>query len=223
MTKLTWTLFGVALAVFLALGGFALDLVPIPAGAERPAKVVITFDSEADVLRGQLADLRLERDRLAADLSAMEAEQNTLLEDLSYALEERDQLRRRLESGEVDQARAPEGPLVPEAGPAAAALPPPASLLGIGLRAYRNQDYTRAFESWMPLARAGNPRAQFFVGGLYNDGAGVPLDRVRAYVWLRRSDLGGHSRAESLLAAIIPQMTPAEIERAESRVTGTAF
>lgn len=230
MNKLAWTLFGAVLAALLALGGFALDLMPSPAGAERPAKIVVTFDNEVEAIRGELANLRLERDRLAADLKAAEVEQDNLLEDLSYALAERNQLRRRLGLDEASMADAEGGqlgaadrPLVPEAGPAASVVPPPADLLGIGLRAYRNQDFTRAFQSWLPLAQAGNPRAQFFLGGLYNDGAGVAPDLVQAYIWLRRSDLGGNRRAETLLAAIIPRMTPIEIERAESQVAETAF
>lgn len=230
MNKLAWTFFGAVLTALLALGGFALDLMPSPAGAERPAKIVVTFDNEVEALRADLANLRLERDRLAADLKAAEVEQDTLLEDLSFALAERNQLRQRLgldgasiADADGGQPGAADRLLVPEAGPAAVALAAPANLLGIGLQAYRSQDYTRAFQSWLPLAQAGNPRAQFFLGGLYNDGAGVAPDRVQAYIWLRRSDLGGNRRAETLLATIIPQMTPAEIQRAESQVAGATF
>ncbi len=230
MYKLAWTLFGAALTALLALGGFAFDLVPIPAGAQRPAKIVVTFDSEAEALKEEIVRIRLERDRLAADLSAVEADQDALLEDLGYVLAERDRQRQRLgpdAASSTEAAPAATGtseiPLVPEAGPAAPVLPGSIDPLDIGLRAYRNEDYWRAFDTWMPLARAGNPRAQFFIGGLYNDGSGVPRDLVMAYVWLRLSDRGGHPRAESVLEAVVRRMTAVEIDLAESRLARASF
>lgn len=42
-----------------------------------------------------------------------------------------------------------------------------------GLRAYHGGDYSAAIGAWTPLAEAGEPDAQFFLGTMYDDGVGV--------------------------------------------------
>ena len=120
------------------------------------------------------------------------------------------------------------GTLVPEAGRPEAAIPEPAGTqlananpaqaLARGLRAYREAHYRLAFYTWLPLAHGGDPRAQFYVGGLYTEGRGVPANKTMAYVWLRRSMQGGYHRAQPLLERLAEAMTPAEMHAAETNV-----
>jgi hypothetical protein len=274
MSRIAWTLFGMALAVLLALGGYALELLPGSASAGQP-RVVVTMDSEARALGEQLSKMSAKGDRLSADLAAMEADRKTVMEDLADVMAERDKLRlqladaeRRLEvagraglleteaaaaaqpapaqpapeaaaprlvsapepeaaaTGEQPEASAQEV-LVPQAGPvvppppaelqtaARVASPEAGELLSLGLKAYREEDYRGAFDTWLPLARAGNPRAQFFIGGLYSEGRGVPRNLAKAYVWLTRSGRGGYYRAGPLLERVTAQMDPAQLAAAE--------
>jgi TPR repeat protein len=92
-------------------------------------------------------------------------------------------------------------------------------LLSLGLRAYREEDYRGAFDTWLPLAQAGNPRAQFFIGGLYSEGRGVPHDLAQAYVWLKRSEQGGYYRAGPLLEKVTAQMDRAQLAAAEDSLS----
>ncbi|MDH3472619.1 MAG: hypothetical protein OEM59_02910 [Rhodospirillales bacterium] len=274
MSRIAWTLFGMALTVLLALGGYALELLPGSASAGQP-KVVVTIDSEAQALGEQLSNMQAQGDRLSADLAAMEADRKAVMEDLADVMAERDKLRLQLADAErrlevagragllESQAAAPAQPapaqpapeaaaprlvsapqpeaaaageppeasseevIVPQAGPvvppppaelqtaARAASPDAGELLSLGLRAYREEDYRGAFDTWLPLAEAGNPRAQFFIGGLYSEGRGVPRDLAKAYVWLTRSEQGGYYRAGPLLERVTAQMKPAQLAAAE--------
>ena len=120
---------------------------------------------------------------------------------------------------------------VPEARPApspqiAATAPEPltreprisdeamAAAVSEGLRAFQGKDYTTALRTWLPLAEAGNRDAQFFVGGLYMDGAGVTEDQVRAHAWWRLSADQGHSRASEFLEVIVTIMTADQLSAA---------
>ena len=54
-----------------------------------------------------------------------------------------------------------------------------------GAQAYQRGDYVSAAKAWRPLARQGQPVAEFNMGVLYYRGLGVPLDRVRGRdLWL---------------------------------------
>jgi TPR repeat protein len=283
MSRIAWTLFGMTLAMLLALGGYALELLPGAASAGQP-RVVVTMDSEAQALDEQLSKMSAKGDRLSADLAAMEADRKAVMEDLADVMAERDKLRlqladaeRRLEvagraglletetaapaqpapaqpasaqpapetaaprlvSAPEPEAAAADGQpeagsdevIVPQAGPvvppppaevqtaARAASPEAGELLSLGLKAYREEDYRGAFDTWLPLARAGNPRAQFFVGGLYSEGRGVPRNLAKAYVWLKRSGRGGYYRAGPLLERVTAQMDPAQLAAAENSLS----
>ncbi len=256
MNKVGWTIFGMALAVLLAFGGFALDLLGPPGGSGLPVRIVVPLDDEAERLKGLLAEVKDERDRQAEELSALTVDRDALLDDLADALEERDVLRRRvgkmmeraslagdaavpasetaearqaptylsadetvdttptsyqevnvadtqdLVSGAIRIVSLDEDPVLVPAAPAMMA-----DRLERGLEAYRVGEYPRAFEIWLPLAEAGNARAQFYVGGLYADGIGVPQDPVEAYLWLSRSDDGGYERAAPLFERMAEAMT----------------
>ena len=86
--------------------------------------------------------------------------------------------------------------------------------LDAGMSAYRAHDYESAFRHWLPRAESGDSHAQFFVGGLYRDGAGVPEDPVRAYHWWALAAAQGHPQAGRLLAGLRAEMLPKEIAAA---------
>lgn len=53
-----------------------------------------------------------------------------------------------------------------------------------GLTAYRNKNYQTALNEMLPLAKAGNARAQNVMGLLYQGGHGVPQDHAESLRWL---------------------------------------
>ncbi len=234
MARLFWTFFGMILAIGLSFGAAALGWSPALFSAALPPRIVVTFDSEAEALRAELTQTESERDSLAADLARVERDRDGLLGDLGLALAERDRLRERAVAAAPDATppaaippapKLEEGPapgtiLAPAAAPPARsgeASPSPGTLLWRGLEAYRRGDYQAAFDAWLPAARAGHARAQFHLGGLYGDGAGVPRNLVQAYVWLKRSEKAGYHRASGLLSEIVPKMTAEQLVIADQR------
>jgi TPR repeat protein len=97
-----------------------------------------------------------------------------------------------------------------------AAIPavPTSSILDSGMIAYRARDYRTAIANWLPLAEAGNATAQFFLGGLYANGAGVPRDIIRAHVWWSIAVASGHDKARELLETLKLEMEPDQLAAA---------
>ena len=60
----------------------------------------------------------------------------------------------------------------------------------------------RAFPLYARAARAGLPEAEFRVGRLYLEGAGVPYSRLEGMRWLERAASHGLVEAQSLLATL---------------------
>ena len=56
-----------------------------------------------------------------------------------------------------------------------------------GQAAYERGDIAAAIEAWMPLAEAGDARAQAAIGSLYIHGNGVAVDYTEALRWTRRA------------------------------------
>ncbi len=56
-----------------------------------------------------------------------------------------------------------------------------------GWSEYENKNFNSALETWLPLAEKGNPDAQYFVGILYSNGLGVPVDFKEAGKWFHKS------------------------------------
>ena len=79
-----------------------------------------------------------------------------------------------------------------------------------GMTAYRQGDFQTALVNWLPLAKAGNPNAQYLLGGLFLTGAGVPPDLVRAHMWWSLSAASGHLRASRDMDALRPRMSAAQ-------------
>lgn len=65
-----------------------------------------------------------------------------------------------------------------------------------GLQAYKLNHYTEAATILTPLATAGNARAQFFVGRMYNLGLGAKTDTTVATDWYRKSAEQGYAPAQ---------------------------
>lgn len=85
-----------------------------------------------------------------------------------------------------------------------------------GVEAYHAGDYERAFRLWLPLAEAGDPWAEFYVGALYLEGRGVDADAVRAYYWLAKARSADHGKAQKLLAPLEQRMTHQQVAAARS-------
>ena len=88
---------------------------------------------------------------------------------------------------------------------------PVSAILDAGLMAYRARDYRTAIANWLPLAEDGNLYAQFFVGGLYADGSGVPRDPVRALVWWTLAANQGHENAGQFTENLKLVMEPDQV------------
>lgn len=84
-----------------------------------------------------------------------------------------------------------------------------------GLTAYKSRQFKEAFETWQPLAELGVARAQFYLGGLYRDGAGVKRDMVQAYVWLKRSEDAGYRYAGDLAQSVERDLTAEQLATAQ--------
>lgn len=56
-----------------------------------------------------------------------------------------------------------------------------------GIRAFSKGNYTLALELLLPLAEAGNAKAQCYLGSMYQGGLGVPVDGQQAVKWFLRA------------------------------------
>ena len=85
-----------------------------------------------------------------------------------------------------------------------------------GYAAYKSGYYARAMDLWLPLAKAGDPRAQEFVGILHEGGHGVPKDIDKAMAWYERAADGGDMAAQYNLGRIYLEgkLVEQDVERA---------
>ena len=74
-----------------------------------------------------------------------------------------------------------------------------------GLEAYVSRDYATALQEFTPLAEQGEPGAQFFLGGMYSLGRGVPQDYKAALKWYRLAAEQGHAGAQNNLGFMYDQ------------------
>lgn len=82
---------------------------------------------------------------------------------------------------------------------AAFARPAAADRLSEALADYRLGHYQEAGQMLEPLARAGNPEAQFWLGTMYYHGRGRPRIYREALAWFRRAAELGNPRAQNNL------------------------
>jgi len=87
--------------------------------------------------------------------------------------------------------------------------------LDAGLHAYQSGDYGKALEHWQPAANDGNANAQFYVGGLYRDGAGVQMNFSEAYYWWFLASENGHATAGRFVDELRSAMLPHELSAAK--------
>ncbi|MGI9490152.1 MAG: tetratricopeptide repeat protein [Geminicoccaceae bacterium] len=85
-----------------------------------------------------------------------------------------------------------------------------------GYAAYKSGYYQRAIDLWLPLAEAGDARAQEFIGILHEEGHGVPKDIDKAMSWYERAALSGDMAAQYNLGRIYLEgkLVEQDIERA---------
>jgi TonB family protein len=68
-----------------------------------------------------------------------------------------------------------------------------------GKKAYEKGDYEAALREWRPAADKGDPRAQYWLGVLYDEGQGLPKDTGEAAKWYRRAADQGIGDAQNRL------------------------
>jgi len=80
--------------------------------------------------------------------------------------------------------------------------PAQAASLGAGIAAYDHQDFNRAATILRPLAIAGDPRAQSYVGYMYETGRGFPQNYNVAAYWYFRAANQGETTAQTRLGLL---------------------
>ena len=73
------------------------------------------------------------------------------------------------------------------------------TIMGGGYQSYLKGDYTAAYDEWLPLAELGDAEAQFNLGVLYDEGAGVERDLATAADWYRKAATQGFIDAQTNL------------------------
>src|SRR4030095_4822684 len=81
--------------------------------------------------------------------------------------------------------------------------------------AVKKRDYATAVRIIRPLADQGDARAQYTLGVFYDNGLGVPQDRVTSYMWFDLSAAQGKEGAAAFRDLVAPGMTPAQIAEAQ--------
>jgi TPR repeat protein len=81
--------------------------------------------------------------------------------------------------------------------------------------AIKRRDYATAARIIRPLAEQGDANAQYVLGVYYENGLGVPQDRVKAYMWLSLAASQGRENAASVRDLAAKLMSSAEIEQAQ--------
>ena len=73
------------------------------------------------------------------------------------------------------------------------------TILGGGYQSYLKGDYQAAYEEWLPLAELGDAEAQYNLGVMYDEGAGIEKDLVKAAAWYRKAADQGFIDAQTNL------------------------
>ena len=81
--------------------------------------------------------------------------------------------------------------------------------------AIKRRDYTTAARIIRPLAESGNATAQYNLGVFYDNGLGVPQDKINAYMWLSLAAAQGREGAAAIRDVMARRMTPAQIAEAQ--------
>jgi len=73
------------------------------------------------------------------------------------------------------------------------------TILGGGYQSYLKGDYQAAYEEWLPLAELGDVEAQYNLGVMYDEGAGIIQDLVTAASWYHKAAEQGFMDAQTNL------------------------
>jgi hypothetical protein len=73
------------------------------------------------------------------------------------------------------------------------------TILGGGYQSYLKGHFDAAHEEWLPLAELGDAEAQFNMGVMYDEGAGVQQDLVTAAEWYKKAAEQGFVDAQANL------------------------
>ena len=74
-----------------------------------------------------------------------------------------------------------------------------AGTLDEGMTAYQAGDYIKAYQTLLPLAKKNNADAQYYIGGMFADGLGVPQNSGKAVRWLDKAVKNNHKEAAVFL------------------------
>ena len=86
--------------------------------------------------------------------------------------------------------------------------------------AYEAGEYDTALELLIPLAEAGDAKAQTTLGWMYTEGKGVPQDSVLAHMWANLAAANGAKRASKVRDFLTKNMTLADISKAQRHAFG---
>ncbi len=86
--------------------------------------------------------------------------------------------------------------------------------LEMGRTAYQNGDYKGAVRILRPVAEGGDVDAQWILAMSYQEGNGVPLDMVQAYMWFALAAEGGQEPGARSRDALAESMAPAALAEA---------
>ena len=73
------------------------------------------------------------------------------------------------------------------------------TILGGGYQSYLKGHFDAAHEEWLPLAELGDAEAQFNLGVMYDEGAGVQQDLATAAEWYKKAAEQGFVDAQANL------------------------
>lgn len=79
------------------------------------------------------------------------------------------------------------------------------TILGGGYQSYLKGDFEAAYTEWLPLAELGDVEAQYNLGVMYDEGAGVERDLACAADWYRRAAEQGFVDAQTNLGLMYYQ------------------
>jgi len=80
--------------------------------------------------------------------------------------------------------------------------PAQAASVRAGVAAFNRQNFNAAAVIFGPLAETGDPRAQFYLGLMYETGRGVPQDYLTAGYWYHRAANQGETTAQFRLGLL---------------------
>ncbi|MBU2918693.1 sel1 repeat family protein [Psychrosphaera sp. F3M07] len=65
-----------------------------------------------------------------------------------------------------------------------------------GMTAYNEKRYSLALTEWYPLAKERDARAEYYIGIMYLNGLGMPVNYKQGTIWIQRSASQGYAEAQ---------------------------